>query len=113
MTGITTHVLDTALGRPAVGMPVLLERQAAGDTWTEVGRGVTDSAGRCANLYGRRALARGVHRLTFDTSTHYYATETATFFPAIYIVFVVDNTGEHFHVPLLLSPFGYTTYRGA
>lgn len=101
---VTTHVLDTARGRPAAGVAVTLERRdPTGDE--VVGRGTTDADGRVSSL-GPERLDRGTYRLRFDT------TDRSTFFPEVLITFVVADD-EHLHVPLLLSPHGYTTYRGS
>jgi hydroxyisourate hydrolase len=110
---ITTHVLDTARGGPAVGVTVILElRQASG--WTPVGRGTTDEAGRVASLTDDRELVPGTYRLTFDTGTYHREQGiTVPFFPEAKITFNVRDIDEGYHVPLLLSPFGYSTYRGA
>ena len=103
MAGITTHILDTAQGRPASGIPVTLEVQRDG-TWHEVGRGSTDNAGRLRTLTEGKSLETATYRLIFDTGG---------FFPRVTIEFRVDTPGEHYHVPLLLSPYGYSTYRGS
>lgn len=115
MSAITTHVLDTALGRPAKGVPVQLERRAAGgDGWDAVGDGVTDADGRLRTLLPpETALQRGTYRLSFDTGAYFRASGQTGFYPEVRIVFEVRDPGAHFHVPLLLSPFGYSTYRGS
>ena len=112
MSAITTHVLDTSRGRPASGVPIVLERQGSGG-WTELGRGATDADGRLRTLLGERALEDGVYRLTFDTSTYYQGLGLQSFYPQVAVVFTVQDAGQHYHVPLLLSPFGYSTYRGS
>ena len=102
---ITTHVLDTAQGKPASGIPVRLElREPQG--WTLVGEGVTDADGRLRTLCKGPPRA-GSYRLTFDTRAR------STFFPEVAITFEAADAGAHYHVPLLLSPFGYSTYRGS
>lgn len=103
---ITTHVLDTSRGRPAEGVPVVLER-AAGAGWEPIGRGATDVDGRARGLGSAGA---GRYRLTFDTSA--YLGEEA-FYPQVAVEFRVDQSENHYHVPLLLNPFGYCTYRGS
>ena len=104
MSGISTHVLDTENGRPAPGMPVTLERQAG--EWEVVSDNVTDSNGRIAQLLPHREpLQIGVYRLTFRTG--------GPFFPEVSIVFQVADASAQYHVPLLLSSYGYTTYRGS
>jgi len=105
MSGITTHVLDIARGRPAAGVPVRLELRD-GDAWREIGRGTTDDDGRLRTLTGP-SIAAGTYRITFDTRGR------SEFFPEVAIVFVVSDTAQHYHVPLLLSPFAYSTYRGS
>ncbi len=107
---ITTHVLDTASGRPARGVPVTLERKDGG-AFREVGSGETDDDGRISDLMEPGTLEAGVFRVSFDTGA-YYAGEP-TFYPSVQIEFRVKSTDEHYHVPLLLSPFGYSTYRGS
>ena len=111
--GITTHVLDTARGLPAANVPVTLERRVGEDdpvAWRPVGSGTTDADGRCKTLLpAGTAAEHGVYRITFDVKA--YLGEAA-FFPEVAIVFVVSDDRHH-HVPLLLSPFGYSTYRGS
>jgi 5-hydroxyisourate hydrolase len=112
---ITTHVLDTSAGRPAEGVPVVLERAAPeGDGWEVVGRGVTDADGRQRDLApdGRR-LAPGRYRLRFDTGAYFTRSGTQAFFPEVAVVFAIDDRDGHEHVPLLLAPYGYSTYRGS
>ena len=105
MSAITTHVLDTAKGRPAEGVAVKLEyRQSSG--WHAVGQGVTDADGRCRTLLSG-ALISGEYRITFDTSS------CSTFYPSVSVHFAVADAEQHYHVPLLLSPYGYSTYRGS
>jgi 5-hydroxyisourate hydrolase len=108
---ISTHVLDTARGHPAAGLEVVLERGGTG--WEELGRGVTDADGRIGELLPPGAeLEDGRYRLTFDTGQYFRTVGDAAFYPEVSIVFTVAGRGHH-HVPLLLSPFGYTTYRGS
>ena len=110
---ITTHVLDTARGGPAVGVTVILELRQASE-WSPIGRGTTDENGRVASLTDDRELIPGTYRLTFDTGTYHREQGiTVPFFPEAKITFNVRDIDEDYHVPLLLSPFGYTTYRGA
>ena len=113
MSGITTHVLDTARGRPAQGIRVTLEFQVAGE-WRAVGTGATDADGRCRTLVaGDVPPVAGTYRLTFDTGPYLAAEHSSTFFPHVSIVFATAEGEAHYHVPLLLSPFGYSTYRGS
>jgi 5-hydroxyisourate hydrolase len=111
LTGITSHVLDTARGRPAAGVPVVLER-AVDSGWQPVGRGTTDADGRAGDLLSS-APEDGRYRLTFDTGAYFRAVGEAGFYPEVSVTFVVGHREEHYHVPLLLSPFGYSTYRGS
>ena len=98
---ITTHVLDTALGRPASGVPVSLARNEGG-AWAMVGHGATDADGRLRTLTPSGPVEPGTYRITFDTAAYFAATGGAGF-----------DGPAHYHVPLLLSPFGYSTYRGS
>jgi 5-hydroxyisourate hydrolase len=105
---ISTHVLDAVSGRPAVGVPVRLER-SQGDAWTVVAERITNDDGRIADLAGD--VAAGIYRATFETEAYFSA--TPTFYPQVVIVFRVVDSQAHHHVPLLLSPFSYSTYRGS
>ena len=109
---LTTHVLDTARGRPAAGVQVTVEARA-GDGWTPVGQGVTDADGRVPGLVPEGALAAGVHRLTFATGDWFRAEGLEGFYPEVTVVCTIADPGDHYHVPLLLSPYGYSTYRGS
>ena len=110
---ITTHVLDAARGLPASEVEVTLEQRADADsTWTEVGRGRTDADGRLASL-GPAALPVGRYRVTFDTGAYFAAQGTPTFYPEVAVVVELTDPAAHYHVPLLLSPFAYSTYRGS
>lgn len=111
MSGITTHVLDTSRGCPAAGVPVLLER-AVGSGWQPAGRDTTDADGRASDLL-TTAPGDGRYRLTFDTGAYFRAAGETGFYPEVSVTFVVGHGEEHCHVPLLLSPFGYSTYRGS
>jgi 5-hydroxyisourate hydrolase len=112
MSAITTHILDTSRGCPAAGVEVELEQLAAGENWTPVARGVTDADGRLRNLVPADVRpAPGTYRLVFATAAYFKADGRDSFFPRVVIIFTVGND-PHYHVPLLLSPFGYSTYRG-
>jgi 5-hydroxyisourate hydrolase len=113
MSAITTHVLDTSRGRPAGGVRVVLEvRSDAG--WEVLGRGATDADGRLKNLLPAGFdLKAGVYRLTFGTSDYFAAERVESFYPEVSLSFIVKDAAAHYHVPLLLSPFGYSTYRGS
>jgi 5-hydroxyisourate hydrolase len=110
---LSTHVLDTAQGRPARGVPVVLSAQGPGG-WTELARGSTDGDGRIASLLPPGAMvATGTAlRLRFDTAAYFSALGVQAFYPFVEVVFIVQDSG-HYHIPLLLSPFGYSTYRGS
>jgi len=111
MTGISTHVLDTSRGEPARGLPVSLERRD-GAAWTSAGKGVTDSDGRIAALLpDGRSPEQGTYRLIFHTGG--YFEDERSFYPEVIVEFSVHDPNSHYHVPLLLSPYGYTTYRGS
>jgi 5-hydroxyisourate hydrolase len=113
MSAITTHVLDTSVGHPAAGVAVHLE-YARGATWEIVGGGETDRDGRVRTLVPEgTALAAGLYRLTYDVAAYFERSATRAFYPSITISFRVDEASSHYHVPLLLSPFGYSTYRGS
>jgi 5-hydroxyisourate hydrolase len=112
MSPITTHVLDTSRGRPAVGVSVRLDRRAADGSYDSVGSGATDADGRLRTLLEKADLTTGVYRLTFDTGAYFGALGILGFYPEASIVFTVGSKDEHYHVPLLLTPFGYSTYRG-
>jgi 5-hydroxyisourate hydrolase len=107
---ITTHVLDVARGRPASGVPIVLEI-ADGDSFREIGRGATDDDGRLRTLATK--LDRATYRIRFDTGAYFHAHGVEGFYPEVSVVFVVRDTSSHYHVPLLLSPYGYSTYRGS
>jgi hydroxyisourate hydrolase len=110
---ITTHVLDTSRGCPGAGIDVLLETRH-GDGWSRVGRGTTDANGRLTTLMQNQPMTAGDYRLTFDTAGYQRAGGISDpFFPDVKVTFTVADAGAHFHVPLLLSPFGYSTYRGS
>jgi 5-hydroxyisourate hydrolase len=115
VSAVTTHVLDTARGGPAVGVAVRLERVAAGGAGGggEVARGRTDTDGRIRDL-GPAELPAGTYRLVFDTGGYLAGQgQRAAFFPEVAITFALDDGAGHCHVPLLLSPFAYSTYRGS
>jgi 5-hydroxyisourate hydrolase len=113
MSAITTHVLDTSKGRPARGVPVVLEI-AEGGAHRELGRGVTDADGRLRTLLpDGAALDRGTYRITFLTGAYFADHGVEGFYPEVTIAFEVRDAAQHYHVPLLLSPYGYSTYRGS
>jgi 5-hydroxyisourate hydrolase len=109
MGTLSTHVLDTAVGLPARGVRVVLEPAAGGDP---LGDGVTDGDGRIATI-GPERLPAGDYRLRFDTGGYFAASATSAFYPEVVVVFTVADADAHYHVPVLLSPYGYATYRGS
>jgi len=109
---ITTHVLDTAAGRPGRGIAIELERVEHG-VWHLVGGGVTDDDGRLRTLTPEGPVATGTYRIRFQTGAYFAAHQQAGFFPVVEIQFIVADGAQHYHVPLLLSPYGYSTYRGS
>ena len=109
---ISCHVLDTTLGAPAQGIAVELHQLSADATWEAVGAGSTDGDGRASDLLGGRTLAEGQYRITFETLSYFAGKATAAFYPKVEVTFLT-RAGEHYHIPLLLSPFGYSTYRGS
>ena len=113
MSQVTTHVLDVSLGKPAAGVPVTLELEKTGGPWRELGRGATDSDGRLKDLLSPGSLVAGTYRLTFETGPYFASRKVESLYPRVTIVFEVRNANEHYHIPLLLSPFGYSTYRGS
>ncbi len=114
MSPITTHILDTARGQPAVGIAVVLERCQGDASWMELARGLTNADGRIATLLADdAALATGIYRLRFATADYFASLGVRSFFPEVDVVFQIDDPLAHYHVPLLLSPYGYSTYRGS
>lgn len=110
---ITTHVLDTAQGRPAQGVPVVLEHETMPGLWEELGRGETGEDGRISDLLVvETELEEGVFRLTFEIGDYFEAQHLEGFYPYAHIVFKYRPDDGHYHIPLLVSPFGYSTYRG-
>ncbi len=112
---ITTHVLDTARGAPAAGVRVTLEHEGAPGAWTRVGEGTTDADGRLRTLLAAGGLRAGAYRIAFDAGAYFRAQGVEAFWREVVIEFVVRDAGAsaHYHVPLLVSPFGYSTYRGS
>ena len=110
--GLSTHILDTAIGRPAADVRIVLSQQS-GDAWVEIGRGVTDGDGRCRTLLGDLALEQKTYKLRFETAEYFRAQKMKGLYPYVEIVFGVVDAGQHYHIPLLLTANGYTTYRGS
>jgi len=113
MSPITTHVLDTARGQPGEGIAVVLEHHESDGSWRELARDQTNADGRITTwLPDSKDLTSGVYRLRFATAAYFAALGMRCFYPEVIVVFSIDDSAGHYHVPLLLSPFGYTTYRG-
>jgi 5-hydroxyisourate hydrolase len=118
MSGISCHVLDTALGKPAAGIEIRLERLAVGppeqaSNWHTLGQAQTNGDGRASSLEGTRGRELGRHRITFETEAYFRRTGQALFYARVQVEFIVGSASDNYHVPLLLSPFGYCTYRGS
>jgi 5-hydroxyisourate hydrolase len=112
MSAITTHVLDTAHGTGAAGVHVELQ-VSEGSKWRAVADGTTDADGRLRSLTdASQPLESGVYRLVFDTGSYFNQAGSVAFHPRVTVEFTLDRAVSHYHVPLLISPFGYTTYRG-
>ncbi len=108
MGTLSTHVLDTSLGKPAEGVSIALQTLAG----EALGSGTTDADGRVATI-GPKRLEAGDYRLVFASGDYFAANDTTAFYPEIAIAFTVFDAGDHYHVPVLLNPFGYSTYRGS
>ncbi len=113
MSTISTHVLDTARGCPAEGMPIRLERRDADGRWTVLSEQVTNHDGRVGALVPEGRIELGVHRMTFGTEAYHATLGVKGFYPEVAVEFEIIASDEHYHVPLLISPFGYSTYRGS
>ncbi|MEM9346140.1 MAG: hydroxyisourate hydrolase [Planctomycetota bacterium] len=114
MSPITTHALDTALGQPAKGLAVRLEFIEDGQA-KQLAAGVTNDDGRVGDLLSADAggIRPGTYRLHFETRAYFESTGRETFYPAVTVEFSLTDSSQHYHVPLLISPFGYSTYRGS
>ena len=113
MSGITTHVLDTTRGRPASGVSFTLEIKGDDGAWRPAGRGATDGDGRAKLLAAESLVPAGIYRVTFDTGAYFRAWNVEGFYPEVAVVFEVKQPSQHHHVPLLLAPYSYSTYRGS
>ena len=114
MSAITTHVLDTSRGRPAAGVPVLLETYTDDGGWQTLGSGATDADGRLRHLLPEdHDVGVGTYRLTFGAEAYFVSQGVEGFYPTVVVTFYVADAAQHYHVPLLLSPYGYSTYRGS
>ncbi len=114
MSTLSTHVLDTSRGRPATGIHVALARVHDDGSAVSVGDGVTDADGRVRDLtVGAQTLSPGAYQLRFATGPYLASTGNVAFYPSVTVDFVIEEGDSHYHIPLLLSPFGYSTYRGS
>ena len=113
MSQITTHVLDTAIGKPAQGIDLTLS-QLVNNKWKLLGGGTTNSDGRVGDLLDSSiTLDAGRYKVLFVTEQYFQNQNISAFYPYAEIVFDIEGDGQHYHIPLLLSPFGYSTYRGS
>lgn len=132
MSTLSTHALDTATGRPAAGLNLMLEQQpdaerwkaycqqrlqgqlAEKPEWIALAKGVTNADGRCPDLLpAGSVLSPGVYRMDFDTASYFAQQGQTGFYPLVQVIFEISASDEHYHVPLLLSPYGFSTYRGS
>jgi 5-hydroxyisourate hydrolase len=113
VSGISTHILDTSLGRPAAGVRITLEENDAG-AWRELSTQATDADGRVKQLLpANTSLKSGHYRLTFHTQPYFDALGVKSLYPVVQIIFSVSGNAQHYHIPLLLTANGYSTYRGS
>ena len=112
MSQITTHILDTTRGKPAAGINIVLYR-GENDEWTEIARGTTNNDGRIPDLLSKNVILEiGIYKMRFETKDYFDKDRIPTFYPYVEIIFDLQST-DHHHIPLLLNPFGYSTYRGS
>jgi 5-hydroxyisourate hydrolase len=112
MSQLTTHILDTSKGKPAPGVSIILYQQK-NNNWAELATGITNADGRIPDLVSKNTiLETGVYKMKFETKAYFDNDGIASFYPYIEIIFDI-TTKEHYHIPLLLNPFGYSTYRGS
>lgn len=111
MSQITSHILDTTSGKPAHGVTIILFI-GGNDEWVELCRGLTDADGRVKDLEVSEPVQQAIYKLRFETKDYFDKSQIKTFYPYIEIIFEIDST-DHYHVPLLLNPYGYSTYRGS
>ena len=110
--GISTHILDTTRGKPAMGVTVSLEQHSKDGSWRRVGEGVTNEDGRVKPLLDE-IPGVGTYRIRFEVASYFKEQAVEAFYPVVTIDFTVRSVKEHYHVPLLLNPFGFSTYRGS
>ena len=114
MATLSTHVLDTSRGRPAGGIAITLERLNAGEGWTPLSEAATDEDGRVKHfVLSESDLGPGTYRLVFSVGKYFAELNQPSFYPEVSVAFLIEPGAEHYHVPLLISPFGYSTYRGS
>ena len=114
MATISTHILDTSRGAPANGVAVCLESQNTDESWIELSHAWTDQDGRVKPFFlVEQAINEGTYRLVFDTEPYYSSLSVDCFYPQVTVVFKVSDSSQHYHVPLLISPYGFSTYRGS
>ena len=114
MSTISTHILDTSRGRPAGGVTVALEVLNAGEGWSRLSEAETDADGRVAQFgVSDSQLIPGTYRLVFEVAKYFESLQQQSFYPEVVVTFLIEAAAEHYHVPLLISPFGYSTYRGS
>ena len=114
MSTISTHILDTSRGAPASGVAVSLEVQNTDESWTELSHAWTDDDGRVKPFFlVEQPLSGGIYRMCFDTESYFAGLDIENFYPQVIVVLKIDDTTQHYHVPLLISPYGYSTYRGS
>ncbi|XP_059618887.1 probable 5-hydroxyisourate hydrolase R09H10.3 [Phlebotomus argentipes] len=111
---ISVHILDTSRGRPATGVPITLYKEENG-TWHTVGNGQTNADGRCETFLTREQFSSGTFKIHYAVEDYFMKNSGFSFYPYIEVVFKIDNAGndQNYHIPLLLNPFGYSTYRGS
>ena len=111
MSQVSTHVLDTSKGKPAWGVAIVLYEQIAHE-WFQIAKGITNNEGRLTNLLQEdEDLTPGIYKMTFDIKHYFNSDDIETFYPVVEIIFELKTIG-HYHIPLLINPFGYSTYRG-
>ena len=112
MSSLSTHILDQGTGMPAQSVEVLLQ-QLTPDGWVQIGQGRTDADGRIRDFNLATTLETGIFQLDFDTGDYFEQKDTKSFYPYVSIVFKMEDANQHYHVPLLLNQYGYSTYRGS
>jgi 5-hydroxyisourate hydrolase len=113
MSQVTTHILDTSAGKPAAGVTIIMEKPDESGNWSLLAQGITNEDGRIGNLFADNViLLPGYYKLRFDTGTYFRNRNIKCFYPSVEIIFEITDS-SHYHVPLLLNPYGYSTYRGS